>query len=237
VCRNFDVLKPVIGHGVFVLGGGLDHHDFRGDGIAGSELAEHRRWLDFVRHGHGVHEAGDVVAVDDRGLGLGVDRNDAAGKGIALGRRFRAMAGGDENSKRKEECGEKNASVRLMVHVDYTLTLRRTRVPRPGIDAGVVCWLFFRPYGARPAFAFYPRFAPWDAFFRRCAAAVGPWAGLSSTDDPALTCLDIVLTHRFWIQTLKRRLACADGDCLAQYFVTFYAVWISRGEASDVMQS
>ena len=30
---------------------------------------------------------------------------------------------------------------------------------------------------------------------------------------------------------------CADGDCLAVGFVTFYAVWISLGEASDVMQS
>ena len=29
----------------------------------------------------------------------------------------------------------------------------------------------------------------------------------------------------------------AEGDCLPRYFVTFYAVWISQGEASDVMQS
>ena len=29
----------------------------------------------------------------------------------------------------------------------------------------------------------------------------------------------------------------AEGDCLPAYFVTFYAVWISQGEASDVMQS
>ena len=30
--------------------------------------------------------------------------------------------------------------------------------------------MFFRPFGARSAIPFYPRLAPWAAFFRRCAA-------------------------------------------------------------------
>ena len=57
-------------------------------------MFECRGGLDLVGHCHGVHEIGDGVAVDEGGLSLCVDGDDATGEGIALCGWGRAMAGG-----------------------------------------------------------------------------------------------------------------------------------------------
>jgi len=84
------VFEPVVGWCI----GACEEYDVGRDGIAGSELIQGPRRFDLVRHGHRVHEAGNVVAVDEGGFSLRVDRDDAAGEGVALRCwRIRAMTG------------------------------------------------------------------------------------------------------------------------------------------------
>ncbi len=104
VGNRLDVFEPVVGSGVFILGVGLNHYHLGGNGIAGMQVIQRRFGLDLVGHGHGFHETGDGVAVNDGGLRLGVDRNDAAGEGITFrGRRFRAMARRTKKRAGKDE--------------------------------------------------------------------------------------------------------------------------------------
>ena len=103
VAGDFDVFEPVVGYGVFILGIGWNGHDFGGDGIAGIQMSQRVFGLDLVGHGHGVHEAGDVVAVDEGLVGLGVEGNYAAGEGVTLCcGRLGAMTRGRKNRAGEE---------------------------------------------------------------------------------------------------------------------------------------
>lgn len=91
---DFNVFEPVVGSGILVPRCRLDDHYFRRDGVARCELSERGRGLEFVGHGHRVHESGDRVGVDDGRLIGHIDRDDAAGEGIALRRwKVRTIAG------------------------------------------------------------------------------------------------------------------------------------------------
>jgi hypothetical protein len=82
----------------------IDDHDFGGNRVPRRKLAQHRRRFDLVRHHHRLHESLDQVTVDIRGLGLGIDGDDPAGKGIALGGlRFGTMAGSGDKGRAEQE--------------------------------------------------------------------------------------------------------------------------------------
>jgi hypothetical protein len=90
---DFYVLEPVVG---------VDDHDFGGNRIPRRKLGERRWRLHFVGHRHGVHESGNLVAVDDGRLLLSIDGHDAAGEGVAFrGGRFRSITscGGDSSGE------------------------------------------------------------------------------------------------------------------------------------------
>lgn len=104
--RDFDVFQPVIGIRAFVSGVAIDDHHLGGNGIAGIQLPQHGCGFDFVGHRHGLHVALNQVAVDERGLVLGVDGDDASSKGIAPGRlRLGAMARTEEK-RAKQNCAK-----------------------------------------------------------------------------------------------------------------------------------
>ena len=94
MASDLDVFQPVVGIGVLVARVVLDHHDIGGNRVSRGKLAQHRHWLDLVRHHHRFHESLDQVAIDTGGLRLVIDGDDPAGKVVALsGLRFGTMAG------------------------------------------------------------------------------------------------------------------------------------------------
>lgn len=124
---DFDVFEPVVGRSVLIFG--LHDDNVGGDGIAGKQVVQGCGGLEFVGHGHGVHETGDGVAVDDGRLRLSVDGYDAAGEGIALSCR-------SFGARRKEESARKKQSEQgagsMVFHVVNTLTRGSRWVPGGG---------------------------------------------------------------------------------------------------------
>ena len=62
----------------------MDDDYVRGNGITGMQVIQGCGGLDLVRHGHRVHKTRNGIAVNEGGLGLIVDGNDASGEGIAF---------------------------------------------------------------------------------------------------------------------------------------------------------
>lgn len=114
---HLDIFQPVA-LGVAVL---LIRHDnyVGGNRVAGEHVIEGCGGLDLIRHGHGLHETRDGLAINDGGLLRCVNRHYFAGKGIALGDRAGAMAGRTE--KRDEEY-QGNWKDNMFVHAVNTLT-------------------------------------------------------------------------------------------------------------------
>ena len=101
MARDFHILEPGVGVAVVVL---RFDDKVGGNRVSWGKLVEDGGRLDLVRHGHGVHEAGDGLAVDNGGLVLRVDGDDTAGEGVALcGRRLGVMAGGNNEYAREDE--------------------------------------------------------------------------------------------------------------------------------------
>ncbi len=93
MAKDSDIFQPVVRRRVLFAGIGLHDHHIRGNRITGKQVVQGCGRLELVGHGHGLHEAGNGVAINDGGLRLAVDRNHAAGKGIAFSsRRFRSVA-------------------------------------------------------------------------------------------------------------------------------------------------
>jgi hypothetical protein len=85
--------------------------------------------LDLVGHGHGVHEAGDGITINDRRLRLAVNGDDAASEGVT----FRSGRLGEVARNRKESAGKDEGDQKsiesMFIHVVNTVTPRETLVP------------------------------------------------------------------------------------------------------------
>ena len=75
-----DVVELDVGVAVAVLVG----EDLGGDAVAGVEFAGDAGVLELVVHGHGFHEAGDVLAVERDVVAVGGDDLAADGEGLLL---------------------------------------------------------------------------------------------------------------------------------------------------------
>jgi len=112
---DFYVFEPRVGVGVVVIG--LDGDQFGGDGIARRDLAQHGGRFHPISHCHGIHKAGDGVAIDDRGPILNVDGQDAAGEGITFcSSSFSAMAGSKKKCAGQDE-GDRDDTKSTVAHV------------------------------------------------------------------------------------------------------------------------
>ena len=97
---------------VFQIGVVVDHQGCL-HGVTGMDDVEDPGIAHGEAHGHGLHVSGDLVMVERKGVGGGIDGDDAAldGKTALAGGRLLRMAARNENDEAKQQAdSEKNAN-------------------------------------------------------------------------------------------------------------------------------
>ena len=211
----------------------------RGDAVAGVEFAEDRGVFDLVRHGHGLHKAGNsfVVQSDVRGVG----RDDLAADAKGLGRRRcgrscgLAAAGkrckGAQDDKQFAEDGKAHTSM-ILAWAKQRI-FQRTRAYNRSMDAAVR-----EPIAAEVVSALEQGAVVLTAnqragqSLRRGFDQKRRAQGLTSWQPPMILAWDV------WIATLwRQRVIAGEAAELLLNRTQEHAVWHGILEADDDLAS